>query len=98
MHVLCCADPLNRRAADPAFEDEVAAARALALPVDLLDLEALLDGEAERAVRAVVPAEPAELGVYRGWMLSTAQYRLLYEALLARGIRLLNTPAAYAFC
>lgn len=36
--------------------------------------------------------------IYRGWMLRPSQYRLLYEALVGKGIRLINDPAAYQHC
>ena len=38
------------------------------------------------------------MSVYRGWMLRPSQYRLLYEALAAKGIRLINDPVAYQHC
>jgi hypothetical protein len=37
-------------------------------------------------------------GVYRGWMMTAEQYGLFYEALAARGVRLVNDPAAYRHC
>jgi hypothetical protein len=51
-----------------------------------------------RAVRRLPPQPDPGLGVYRGWMLTPDQYRLLYEALGAKGLRLLNDPAAYQHC
>ena len=42
-------------------------------------------------------AEPC-LAVYRGWMLKPAAYARLYEALAAKGMRLVNDPAAYVHC
>lgn len=35
------------------------------------------------------------LGIYRGWMLQTEKYRQLYEALLDRGVTLINQPEQY---
>lgn len=35
------------------------------------------------------------LAVYRGWMLRPDRYQALYDALLARGLRLINDPEAY---
>src|SRR4029079_14846441 len=46
----------------------------------------------------VLPRPGCGLGVYRGWMLTPHQYRLLYEELEAKGLRLLNDPAAYRHC
>ena len=35
------------------------------------------------------------LAAYRGWMVTPSQYRVLYDALVARGIRLINDPDQY---
>jgi len=51
-----------------------------------------------RAVRRVPHQPQPGPGVYRGWMVTPEQYRLLYEALEDKGIRLLNDPAAYRHC
>jgi hypothetical protein len=42
--------------------------------------------------------EGETLAVYRGWMLRPEHYAKLHEALLTRGVRLLNDPAAYRHC
>ena len=42
-------------------------------------------------------AAPA-LAIYRGWMLKPATYSRLYEALAAKGFRLISDPAAYVHC
>lgn len=51
-----------------------------------------------KAVRRVPHQPQPGLGVYRGWMLTPEQYRVLYEALEGKGIRLLNDPATYLHC
>lgn len=38
------------------------------------------------------------IGIYRGWMLQPERYRELYEALLLRGLRLINSPKEYEAC
>jgi len=99
MRLLFCADPLSARQPDPDYAGELAAAQAHGAPTSLISYEALVnEGDAERAVRRVAPADdPAapELAVYRGWMLRPPDYARLYAALLARGLRLINDPAAY---
>lgn len=103
MRLIFCADPLNARQPDPDYAGELAAAQALGARADLISYEALVnEGDADRAVRRVAPAAGAadddaapELAVYRGWMLRPADYARLYAALLARGVRLINDPAAY---
>jgi hypothetical protein len=99
LRLVFCASPLDGRAVDPAFAGEAAAAVACGLPCDLLDFEALVDaGSPERAVRRVEASPAPVLAVYRGWMLRPATYAALYAALAARGVRLINDPAAYRHC
>jgi len=100
-----CADPLDGRRVDPLYADEAAAISRLGLGYDLLDVDALVnDGDAERAVRRVRAAadareareaSEADEAVYRGWMLRLEQYDQLWRALIRRGVRLVNDPAAY---
>src|SRR5438045_3836630 len=99
MLLLFCSDPLNPRRPDLAFEAEVAAATHLGIDQSLIGFEALVnDGDPERAVRRVPEQEPTRLAVYRGWMLTPERYTQLYEALGARGVRLINSPAEYRHC
>jgi hypothetical protein len=97
--VVFCSDPLAPRAVDSAYAEEAAAADAAGFEPLLIDYEALVDGgEVVRAVRRVPIQSPARLAAYRGWMLRPGDYATLYEALLDRGVRLLNDPAAYRHC
>jgi hypothetical protein len=99
MRLLFCSDPLNPRQADEAYRAEVAAAERLGIPFRLVDHDALShDSDPAKAVRRVPPQPDPGLGVYRGWMLTPDQYRLMYGALEAKGLRLLNDPAAYRHC
>jgi len=65
--MLYCQDPLNPRATDQHFAREAKAARELGAKVALLDHDALLLGDAERAEERVRRG----LGAlwYRGWMI-----------------------------
>ncbi|MCW3097179.1 MAG: hypothetical protein JWL77_2797 [Chthonomonadaceae bacterium] len=99
MRLLFCADPLDSRSPDSAFDREVEAARQLGVPFSLLSYEALVnEGNAAKAIRRVDVGDENEVTVYRGWMLRPEHYAQLYEALLARGLQLINTPAAYRHC
>ena len=99
MKLVFCSDPSNHRQPDEAHQAEVAAAERLGIPFTLVDHDALAhDSDPVKAVRRVPHQPQPGLGVYRGWMLTPEQYRLLYEALEDKGIRLLNDPAAYRHC
>lgn len=99
MMLLFCLDPLEGREPDADWREEVAAARASGFDIALVDHDALVRGQdAARAVRRVPKSDTTHVAVYRGWMLRVEEYRSLYEALIARGVRLVNDPAEYARC
>ena len=100
MRLIFCSDPMNPRLPDVAYASEVAAADRLGVECSLISFEALVDErDADRAVRRVTPApEEAEVGVYRGWMMTPEVYAELYDALADRRVRLVNTPAQYEHC
>lgn len=99
MLIIYGADPLRTREPDSAYQEEMAAAEAIGLTYALVSYEALVDdGDAVAAVRRVPEQSSPVTGVYRGWMLRPGQYTRLYDALVARGVLLINDPAAYRHC
>ena len=92
--LLLPSDPLNARRPDDAFGREVQAIETLGIPIDLLDLDALLAGSATRAVHRVGPSDVPLL--YRGWMMPVARYAELAVALDGCDASLVTAPAAYA--
>jgi hypothetical protein len=95
MKLLFCQDPLADKQADALYIHEALTAERLGLVHHLLDFEALSKGNVARAVRYVPNHKEETLALYRGWTLSSRHYDLLYEALLSRGLRLINTPEQY---
>ncbi|GAA0324710.1 ATP-grasp domain-containing protein [Streptomyces polychromogenes] len=93
MPVLYCRDAFNPRRVDEHFALEAREVRACGGAVGLIDHDALLGGDAQRAVARV----PAGLGRswYRGWMIPVDRYAALAEALDRRGVELLVTPERY---
>ena len=99
MIFLFCLDPSNPRQPDEAYRAEAATAERLGISISLVDHDALVhEYDPAKAVRRVPQQNATGLASYRGWMLTPDQYRLMYEALDARGVRLLNDPAAYRHC
>lgn len=76
------------------FDVEADAAEALGMGSWQLDLHALLNEHDDAAI-STLPRAPHEF-VYRGWMLSAAEYERLDELLQDRGHRLVVSPEAYA--
>ena len=96
MLLVLCRDPLEPSRPDRSFEGETTAIERLGIPHVLIDHDALVQGdELARVVRRVPQQPEPTLAVYRGWMVTPAQYRVLYEALAARSIRLINDPDQY---
>lgn len=93
------ADPLHHQRPDDVYAGEMAAAQAVGFACALLNFEALVDAQdPAEALRRVMPADVPTPAIYRGWMLRRAQYQSCYEALAARNLSLINTPAAYRHC
>jgi hypothetical protein len=90
--MIFCGDPLGPARVDPHFREQADAVRAMATAA-LVDHDELIRGDARRAVRRV----PQDLGPcwYRGWMMPSAKYADLAEALAGRGNQLLTRPAEY---
>lgn len=80
------------------FAREVEAVGSLGGAFVLIDHDALASGDLRRALRGIAPREVEERAVYRGWMLTPERYAELYAGLSARGLRLINEPAAYRRC
>jgi hypothetical protein len=99
VRIVFCADYWNPLSADSAYEAEVNAVERLHLNYSLLNFEALAEQQnALRSVRKIEPANNQEITIYRGWMLKPQTYTQLSTALTAKGLQLINTPAAYTHC
>lgn len=98
MKIIFCQDPLNTLNPDSVYIDEVAATTHTGLEFLLLDYSAIADqNNPAKAVRDIPFHSTMETAIYRGWMLSARHYGALYDALLSRGIRLINTAEQYRF-
>lgn len=97
MRIIFCSEPFATPVrVDSLYEDEAEAARAAGFDTSLVNFESLTDDlDAVQATRRVAAASPPEDAIYRGWMLRPERYEALYDALLAKGVRLINAPAEY---
>jgi hypothetical protein len=86
-------DPIHPRRVDPAWASEAEAVTRLGGTSLLVDHDAAARGDADAGVREA-PRGAGEL-VYRGWMLRPDRYRKLHDALIARGLRPITSPAQY---
>jgi ATP-grasp domain-containing protein len=94
-----CSDPLAKSEPDSVYASEFEAAEKCGFSCALINFEALVnDGNPERAVARVTQSESETKAVFRGWMLKPGDYAKLYEALLNRNLRLINSPEEYRHC
>ncbi|MCD6069040.1 MAG: hypothetical protein K0S33_3866 [Bacteroidetes bacterium] len=97
--VLFCADPFEPNKVDPDFEEELMAARKQGFSTLLFNYEDLTNPErAEQACKRIKVTDVLTPIIYRGWMLTPKQYSFLYEELLSKNYKLINTPAEYQNC
>lgn len=90
MMLLVPCDPLDRRRVDPHFQAQARSARDAGVPVARIDHDAL--SRPEEAVAGVPPGSDA---VYRGWMMTAAEYEAMEKALTARGVQLRTAAPEY---
>jgi hypothetical protein len=99
MNILFCNDPFEPKKIDSDFEEELLAARQSGFAVHLFSYDTLVkEGDGALATKHVKPIDTQEIILYRGWMLKPDQYALLYESLLAKNYRLINSPEEYRHC
>ena len=99
MRIVFCSEPFFPLRVDSAYESEANAAQETDFEFDLADFEALVnDGNLTAAIRKVKEQSAIVSAIYRGWMLKPEIYSQLYESLLKRNIKLINSPAEYKHC
>jgi len=97
--LLFCNDAFSLALPDPDFMAEHDAAKAAGFTMLLFSFEILTkDKDGYTATRRIKPAEELLDIIYRGWMLKPADYTLLYNTLLSKKYRLINSPAEYQRC
>lgn len=94
MRLIYPADTFSPKVADEVFADEFSAAQAAELPLSLFSFEDFLGGSF--CPRPVI--QRGETVLYRGWMLTPADYARLFEAIVAAGGIPVTDVAAYTLC
>lgn len=96
MKIIFCQDPFNPLAPAAPYIDEVAAVTHAGLSFEMIRYQSLVDEDNPvRAVLHIPATSQTTPALYRGWPLTVLQYSNLYDALLSRGLRLLNSAEAY---
>jgi ATP-grasp domain, R2K clade family 3 len=99
MLFVLCRDPFESARPDRSFQVEADQIERLGLVYILVDHDALIRGDDIAQVIRRIPKQTEPVtAVYRGWMMTPHQYRILYDALGRRNIRLINDPGEYRHC
>lgn len=100
MNILFCDNPFeNKPSVDTGYKDEYAGAKQNSFTTQLFSYESLTkDNDAEFATRRIKHNDTLQKIIYRGWMLKPNQYSLLYNTLLRKNYKLINSPTEYQNC
>src|SRR5687767_2392135 len=99
MNILFCDNPFDSKTVDSDYEEEFVAAKQNGFTTLQFSFEKLTkDNDAISATRKIKSSEQLQPILYRGWMLKPNQYSLLYDTLMAKNYKLINTPTEYQNC
>ena len=98
-HILFCENPLAPKSVEPDFEADWYAAAQNGFKNLLFNFDDLIDsGNCYRATKTIMKSGELLPVIYRGWMLTPSEYTALYNDLLAKNYRLINSPTEYQNC
>lgn len=95
MIVIYCDSVFDNNLVEPDYENEIIASERNDFESFLISFEELQNENTEKALKFVKPSEKITNAIYRGWMLTTVLYKKLYEGLLTKNIKLVNSPEEY---
>ena len=87
--------PERQQDVEDRFELEVLAAEELGIESYAILIDAVVDGDVDRALRRL-PRPKERRWLYRGWMLNEDEYTSLHDAIADRGEELVVDPQAFA--
>ena len=97
--ILFCESPLQPNQVDEDFEDQFSAAKQHGFETLFFNYDDLIsDDRTAFATKRIKPGDKLQKLIYRGWMLTAAQYSNLYNDLLNKNYKLVNTAAEYQNC
>lgn len=100
MNLLFCDNPFeDKPGVDPDYMEELLSAQQNGFTVHLFSFELLVNqSDVAGALKRIKTADTLQDIIYRGWMLKPVQYAVLYESLLSRNYKLINSPTEYQNC
>lgn len=98
-YILFCESPFHPNKVDEDFEDQFVSAKENGFKILLFNYEDLISGNRFLlATKRIKPNNKLVSVIYRGWMLTPKQYSILYNDLLSKHFKLINTVEEYQKC
>lgn len=97
--ILFCESPIQTNKVDEDFEDQFISAKENGFETLLFSFEDLTSADRFTvATKRIKQNEKLVIVIYRGWMLTPKQYSILYNDLLSKNFKLINTVEEYQNC
>lgn len=98
-YILFCESPFQANKVDEEFEDQFFSARENGFGTLLFNFDDLTSADSFTvATKRIKHREKMAHVIYRGWMLTPQQYSILYNDLLSKNFKLINTVEEYQNC
>jgi hypothetical protein len=98
-YILFCESAVERGKVDEDFRDQFLSGKQNGFEVLIFSFEDLTNEDRfSVATKRIKPSEVQKKVIYRGWMLTPKQYQLLFDDLLSKNYRLINTVEEYQNC
>ncbi|MBI1306950.1 MAG: hypothetical protein GC181_10140 [Bacteroidetes bacterium] len=99
IYILFCESPLDTNQVDEDFADQYFSAKENGFETLLFNFEELISSDGcSSATKKLKPKDYVVDTIYRGWMLTPNQYSILYNQLLTKNYKLINTSEEYQNC
>lgn len=99
LYILFCENPFQANRVDEDFNDQFISAKENGFETLLFNFEDLTSADRfSVATKRIKTNDKLVNVIYRGWMLTPKQYSLLYNDLLSKNFKLINTVEEYQNC
>jgi hypothetical protein len=99
LYILFCESPFQTNKVDEDFEYQFISAKENGFETLLFNFEDLTSGDRiSLATKRIKPNDKLANVIYRGWMLTPKHYSILYNDLLSKNFKLINTAEQYQNC
>lgn len=99
LYILFCESPFESNKVDEDFEDQFISAKESGFDTLLFSFDDLTSEDRfSFATKRIRPSDKLVTVIYRGWMLTPKQYLILYNDLLSKNYKLINSVVEYQNC